>query len=229
MRPPPTARLDRSATHRLISSRYRDDGASVLVRIAQDDVHLQDIFDLDHATNDRLLAENDLLPGIGIGELVFDVPRYRIINAAFCHARPDGSRFNGPDRGAWYAGFELETSQAEVIFHKTVALAEIDCFEDSVTYDDHLADFRSEFHDLRDAPAFEACLAPDSYVASQTLAAGLLKQGSAGIVYPSVRQPGGTNLVCFRPALVSNVGLGSTFRFTWRGDPTPLVELETAR
>ena len=30
----------------------------------------QDIFDLDHATNERLIAENDLLPGIGIRELV---------------------------------------------------------------------------------------------------------------------------------------------------------------
>jgi hypothetical protein len=45
---------------------------------------------------------------------VFGVPNYRIVNAAFVHAHPLGSRFNGPDRGAWYAGFEVETSQAEV-------------------------------------------------------------------------------------------------------------------
>ena len=81
----------------------------MLVRIADGQAHLQDIFDLDNATNDRLLAENNLLPGIGIHELVFGVPHYRIVNAAFCHPHPLGSRFNGPDRGAWYAGLELAT------------------------------------------------------------------------------------------------------------------------
>ena len=59
------------------------DGDSVLTRIADDDDHLQTLFDLDHATNDRLRAENDLLPGIGIGELVFGIAHYRIVNAAF--------------------------------------------------------------------------------------------------------------------------------------------------
>jgi RES domain len=32
--------------------------------------------------------------------------------------------------------------------------------------------------------------------------------GSAGVVYPSVRQSGGTCIVCFRPALVNNVRKG---------------------
>jgi hypothetical protein len=229
VRVPRVTRLDRPDTHRLVASKYRDEGASVLAGIADDDAHLHDIFELDGATNDRLLAENDLLPGIGIDELIFAVPRYRVINAAFCHAHPTGSRFNAPDRGAWYASFELQTALAEVAFHKAIALAEIDEFHDSVTYDDDLAGFNGEFHDLRDAPELEACLAPDSYVASQLLAAGLLDGGSAGIVYPSVRHAGGTNLVCFRPALVGNVRPGSTYRFTWKGEVEPVIELESGR
>jgi RES domain-containing protein len=229
VRAPRISRVEQRDTHRLIASKYRHRGESVLTAIADDDAHLRDIFDLDDATNERLLAQSDLLPGIGIEELVFGVPRYRVINAAFCHAHPAGSRFNGPDRGAWYAAFELETSQAEVVFHKTMALAEIECFEDSVTCDDYLADFTGDFHDIRGDPAFEICLDPDSYIASQDLAADLLEHGSAGIVYPSVRRAGGTNLVCFRPALVANLRLSSTWRFTWRGAPTAIVELEEAR
>jgi len=81
------------------------------------------------------------VPGIGVHELVFDVPYYRIVNAAFTHAHPFGGRFNDPERGAWYAAFEIRTAQAEVAFHKTVQLAEIDRFEDVVTFDDYLADF----------------------------------------------------------------------------------------
>ncbi len=63
-----------------------------------------------------------MLPGIGVRELLFGVPYYRVVNAAFTHAHPLGSRFNGPDRGAWYAAFETRTAQAEVAFHKTVQL-----------------------------------------------------------------------------------------------------------
>lgn len=42
------------------------------------------------------------------------------LNAAFTHANPLGSRFNGPERGAWHAGFKAETAKAEVTFHKSV-------------------------------------------------------------------------------------------------------------
>lgn len=216
-------RLD---THRLIPSMYSDDGDSVLVRIADDDDHLEGLFDLDHATNERLLAENDLLPGIGRDELVFGVPHYRIVNAAFTHAHPLGSRFNGPDRGAWYAGFSLATSQAEVAWHKSVELSEIDWQETSVTYDDYLADFSGAYHDIRANAGFRDCLDPDSYVASQALADRLLATGSAGILYPGVRAPGGDCLACFRPALVGNVRKTARYRFTWSGGPDPEIELE---
>ena len=55
-------------THRLIPSKYSGDG--VLKRIADTDSHLEDLFALDNATNDRLQGEMDLLPGIGRDELV---------------------------------------------------------------------------------------------------------------------------------------------------------------
>jgi len=210
----------------MIPSKYSENGDSVLVRIADDDDHLQSIFDLDHATNDRLLAENDLLPGIGVDELVFSVPSYRIINAAFTHAHPLGSRFNGPDRGAWYAGFALETSQAEVAWHKSLELAEIDWLNESVTYDDYLADFGGEYHDIRGDDNFSDCLSADSYVASQGLADRLLAEDSPGVIYPSVRHAGGNCLACFRPALVGNVRKSARYRFTWSGKPEPEVELE---
>jgi hypothetical protein len=222
---PETSLIRQNDTHRLISSKHPDDGASVLARIADDDVHLQDIFDLDNATNDRLVAENNLLPGIGIHELVFGVPYFRIVNAAFCHANPLGSRFNGPDRGAWYAGFEIETSQAEIAFHKWRELAEVNWFDQEVAYDDYLADFSAEFHDIRGGTQFAEFLTPDTYVSSQELGEELLAAGSLGLIYPSVRRRGGTCVACFRPTLVMNVRRGRTYRFTWRGAATPEIAL----
>ena len=134
--------------------------------------------EMDGATNDRLCSRARLLPGIGPDELVFAVPLATVINAAFCHAHPLGSRFAGADRGAWYAGFEIETSHAEVAFHKSVELAEIGWPDESITYDDYQADFAGDFHDLRDAAGWTASLSPASYVASQSLAAHLPEAGA---------------------------------------------------
>lgn len=223
---PPAGQLRQLDTHRLIPSRYSPGEDSVLVRIADDDSHLQGVFELDSLTNDRLRAEADLLPGIGRDELVFGVPYASVVNAAFTHAHPLGSRFNGPERGAWYAGFELATSQAEIAWHKSVELAEIDWFEESVTYDDYLADFGGDYHDLRDAADFAECLDRASYRASQALAERLLQAGGNGLVYPSVRRPQGTCLACLRPALVGNVRRAARYRFTWAGTPEPEVRRE---
>jgi len=212
-------------TCRLIPSRFADLEDSVLVPLSDDDATLRDLFDLDNATNERLRGEADLLPGIGVDELVFGVPQFRIINAAYTYARPEGSRFNDGERGAWYCAFEAETALAEVCFHKAVEYQEINRFDDSVTYQALLADFNGSFHDIRGIRSFAKCLDPRSYVASQSLAAELLEAGSMGVIYPSVRRPEGTNLVCFRPALVGNVRKAWAYRLTWAGSPIPTVEL----
>jgi hypothetical protein len=250
---PPVSLVRRLDTHRLVPSRYLPRGDSVLAVLAADDEQLQAIFELDGATNDRLLTAQGRLPGIGVEELVSGVPHAAVVNAAFCHPHPLGARFNGPARGAWYAAFELETSQAEVAFHKTVQLAEIGRFDDSVTYDDYLADFSASFHDLRTArddsggarasgetggSADESTvrvrrgvppyLDPESYVASQRLAERLLDAGSLGVVYPSVRRAGGTCVACFRPALVGNVRRAQRYRFTWDGTPEPEIRVDRA-
>ncbi len=217
-----TCEVDRRDTHRLIPAQFADEGASVLARLTDDEETLNRVFELDNATNDRLLAESGLAPGIDVRELVFGIPAYRIINAAFCHPAPEGSRFNSADRGAWYAGFELETAQAEVAYHRRRWLQETAWEEEEVAdYLDYLADFHAPFHDLKQAEPFSPYLDPEDYAASQALAAQLLRQGSAGIVYRSVRSLGGTCIVCFRPVLVTNVRQGDTFTFTFPVEELP--------
>jgi len=227
-RDPGLTQLRQFDTVRLIPSRFADAEDSVLAPLADNDAVLRDLFDLDNATNDRLRGESGQLPGIGMDELVFGVPNFRMINAAYTYARPEGSRFNDGERGAWYCAFELDTALAEVSFHKTVEYQEIGRFDDSVSYQALLADFTASFHDLRGAADFPnpwaACLDPASYLASQGLAARLLDAGSMGVIYPSVRRPAGTNLACFRPALVGNVRKGQAYRLTWEGTPVPTVD-----
>jgi hypothetical protein len=207
---PPIRHIQRDATHRLIPARYIDRDETVLTRLTRDSRDLKKLFELEGATNDRLLGEAGLLPGISLQELVFGFSYSHIVNAVFTHSRPFGNRFNDPGRGAWYAGFSSKTSEIEVAHHKSQELKEIRWAEKEIfTYVDFLADFRGDFHDLRGASRFANCLHPTGYKASQRLAGDLLNAGSAGVVYPSVRHFGGTCIACFRPALVNNVKRGS--------------------
>jgi len=222
---PPTAEIKQDDTHRLIPSRYVDKDETVLTRLTEDPKDLQKLFELEGATNDRLLGESGLLPGITVRELVFGLSYSHVVNAAFTHTSPLGNRFNGPERGAWYAGFSRKTSELEVAYHRSQELKEIRWAEREVfTYVDFLADFRGEFHDLRGATRFANCLDPSSYKASQRLASELLEAGSAGVVYPSVRHAGGVCIGCFRPALVNNVRKGSRLSVTFENYfATPVI------
>ena len=211
---PNLSRIRQDDTHRLIPSTISE--KSVFERLTEDESELDDLFELDGATNDRLLGEANRLPGISVQELLFGLSYAHVVNAAFTHASPGGSRFNGPERGAWYAAFQLETAQSEVAFHKMQELQEIQWTEpETFTFDDCLADFRAEFHDVRRDKRYESSLDPDRYDESHALARTLLAEGSAGIVYPSVRRRGGTCLVCFRPALVLNVRKSVTVTMTF--------------
>jgi RES domain-containing protein len=204
---PHVSRLLQDDTHRLIPSTYDED--TVLNRLTTNSDELTALLELEGATNERLLGEAGLLPGITVRELVFGLSYSHIVNVAFTHAKPFGSRFNGPERGAWYAGFSLKTAGFEVAFHKSEDLREINWQEkETFFYADFLADFRGEFHDIREGFGLAKCLDPNSYAASQKLARELLDEGSAGVVYPSVRHNGGTCIACFRPALVNNVRRG---------------------
>lgn len=199
----------------MIAAKYSESG-SVLSSISDNQSMLADLAELDGATNDRLLGEEGLLPGISVHELVYGVRYASIVNAAFTHKNPAGSRFSDGSRGAWYAGVERATSIAEVAYHRVRQLANIDWKEEErFTYDDYLADFTTEFHDLRGRDRevatgqFRKFLKPGPtpacYAESQQLARTLLASGSNGVLYPSVRNPGGTCIACFRPALVYHV------------------------
>ena len=199
-------------THRLIPSRFSQAG-TVLSRLAASTDTVARLMELDDATNDRFLGEEGLLSGIGIHELVYGVRYAHIVNAAFTHASPSGGRFNGSNRGAWYAAVDRPTAIAEVAFHRTRQLEEVDwTIPETSTVDDYLADMVTPLHDLRSTAnpsPFEAYLVPDPipacYATPQQLAASLLRERSNGILYPSVRRAGGTCVACFRPPLVYNV------------------------
>jgi RES domain-containing protein len=220
--PFPVSRLALERTVRLVATaRLRD---PVLLRLARQE-YQADLAEIEGATSGRLAAQQQGTEGIQAGELLAGLPHANFINAAFAYFRPrELNRFNGPGRGAWYAALHVETCQIEVAFHMSRELQRVNDLNAVVDYAEMFASFAGEFVDLRNANPRPDCLHPDpamGYPAGNSLAELVRHNGHNGIVYPSVRHPGGTCLVALWPAAVQSVAQGRALRATWAGNPTP--------
>lgn len=205
----------------MIPARYPTTG--ILDRVARPE-DLESILQLESWTNDRVRTELGSLHRLPKSEWVSGELFSSVVMGSFCHASPLGGRFNAKDRGAWYAARTLDTALAEIAFHRTKELLEVRVTESVVQMRLFQSDFTGEVHDAR--PAIlenEPIHDPKSYSASQTLGAELLADGANGIIYRSVRHPGGECLACFRPKMVENVRAGQFYEFRWEGFPTPKI------
>lgn len=220
-RTPPVARIAWTKTSRLVPSRHPSVGLFDRVASPAD---LDAIIELEGWTNDRLSGELGILTNIPREEWVVGRPMATVVMAPFCHPAPGGGRFSIQDRGAWYAGRSLETALAESIHHRTRELQEIGAFETRVEVRLYQADFKAKFHDVRrEDRSFTGLLNPDDYEPSQRLGQRLFEEGSNGVLYRSVRDPGGQCLVCYRPRLVLNVRAAAHYEYRWEGSPAPRV------
>jgi RES domain-containing protein len=223
-------RIAQDRTIRLVATaRLRDPVLLKLVAKAD----LSALEEIEGATSGRLRAQVGGAERLDSRELVYGIPHAQFINAAFSYWRPrDLNRFNGPGRGAWYAALELDTRVAEVSFHMERELENISEFNATVDYAEMFASFIGDFVDLRDANPRPAFLDPNparSYKAGNRFADAVRAAGHYGIVYPSLRHPGGTCLVALVPHAVQSVTQGRVVRLTWSGTPGAVVSvLESA-
>jgi len=225
-----TAINDRALV-RLIPATYHK--PPVLRGLVDTDDEAALLAELEGQTSARLIAEREGSPALDRRELVFarrarDLAVYgqTHINAAFTYTRPTGNRFNRGYRGAWYCSYDVLTSAEEVGYHRTRELSYIGIFEDEARYVELLADFIGDFPDLDGVVGSEA-LDPDpmvGYPAGQALAEKLRREGHRGLLYPSVRRPGGRCFVAFDPGIVQNVRPGASWRLAWKGSPDYTVE-----
>ncbi|WP_339640006.1 RES family NAD+ phosphorylase [Jannaschia helgolandensis] len=215
---------------RLISETHHK--PPVLRGLVDSDEEAAILAEIEGETSARLIAEAQGSPALDRRELAFarrshDLTLYgqSHINAAFTYTRPKGNRFNTGDRGAWYCAWDMLTSAQEVGFHRTRELGFIGRYEDEARYVELLADFIGDFPDMHgDAhPALD----PDpghGYPAGQRLAADLRAEGYRGLIYPSVRHPGGRCFVAFDPGIIQNVRPGASWKLVWQGAPEFTVE-----
>lgn len=209
-------------TVRLVSSaRLRD---PVLLKLVEEE-ELAALAEIEGATSARLVAEAHGAEGVARDELVHGVPYAAFINASFAYWKPQApNRFNAA-RGAWYAALAVETCMREVAFHMTEFLALSGVLRGVIDYAEMFASMAGEFVDLRATPG-HPCLDPDpaaGYPVGNALAEAARARGLNGVIYPSVRHLGGTCIAALLPHAVQSVAPGALYRFTWAGDPEPII------
>lgn len=217
------ARVAFARTVRLVSTANRR--PAILASLVADE-DLEALSEIEGATSARLLAQDTGLAGIDAHEFVFGVPHAKFINAAFAYSRPrELNRFNGPDRGAWYAALDVETCLAEVVFHMAGFLDRSGRYDATVEYVELYASLAGEYVDLRDSPG-APCLDSDPSLAhplGNALADTVRARGYNGLIYPSARHPDGTCIAALWPHAVQSVAQGACWRIQWSGSPVPVV------
>ena len=155
-------------------------------------------------TNDRLVPER--LGRLPKEDWVHGRPNASVVMAAFLHVSPTGSRFNGPDLGAWYAAADLRTAAAEVGHHLRREAVASRRRELRRTYRSYSARLDGDYLDIRDRRTERPDLyAPDSYAVSQRFGEAVRAGDGDGILFASVRLAGGENVAAYRPRNVLDV------------------------
>jgi RES domain-containing protein len=141
------------------------------------------------------------------------------IMAPFAYRSP--SRFSDGSFGVYYAGLDEATAIREVAFHRgrfLAATAEPPCvLEEQLLR----ARVKGDLEDLREDwsrhPEWSAP-SPLAYGAAQALGALLHGQGATGLVYPSVRNPGGDCVGILRPRAVTACRQVRALKYLWDGE-----------
>jgi hypothetical protein len=198
---------------RLIPSRFPP--VSIFERVATPE-QLDAVYAVEMLTNPRLRQEAGAIDLVEPDERVVGTGSTPVM-AAFCHLNPQGSRFSDGTWGVYYAAARLETAVAEVAYHHGRFLAATR--EDAIDIDmrTYVAAVAKPLHDVR-PPRWSGVHDPDDYAPSQALARQLRDRGSWGLVYRSVRDPGGECIAALRPkAIALPVRQAAHITLRWNG------------
>lgn len=185
-------------------------------RIDLDERGKRALWALQVRVNPRLLQETGKLSCIRPGDLLRG-PHASIVLGAFTHTR-NPSRFSDGAFGSYYAAQSQLTAIHETVHHKQRYARE----RGMRAQDFHMRVWNGEVlqpcYDVR-AAAYDPLRAPDDYSAGQAFTRTLLAADpdAHGILYHSVRHPGGSCLAALRPVTVSLPRQDAHLVYRWDG------------
>lgn len=203
--------------HRVIASEYASENlfdrlTGHLTYTDQEADNLREVADL---TNPYVLGERgrielvlpqDHVHGSGAGLIV---PAFTFPTVA--------SRFSDGSAGTYYAARSLDSAVAETCYHATAYLrGSGPCVVDKTAVE---ANLDGVFLDMRHGrPAPPGIYDPADYRAAQALGAMVRQLLGFGIVYDSVRGPGGECVAVMRPPVLQHAAAVQTLQYMWDGN-----------
>jgi RES domain-containing protein len=138
--------------------------------------------------------------------------------AAFTHLNPQGSRFSDGNYGVFYCAHDRETAIAETRYHQALFMAATEELPMRLQMRLYTVEAQGEVADLREASRADPRIVdPDDYGTSQSVGRTLRKQDAQGILYPSVRHPGGECLAALRTGILKNCLHAAYLEYNWNG------------
>ena len=210
----PTTRLTWRPAYRVIPIRFPAVGLFERVASSED---FDALYALEAMTNDRLRDEVGEISLVPAEERLFG-PGSTCIMAAFTHLNPLGSRFSDGRYGVFYCARKRDTAIAETRHHAALfmeATAEPPMRLQMRLYS---VEAKGQVADLREASRADPRIVdPDDYGYSQAIGRTLRAEGALGIVYPSVRHPGGQCLAALRTGILKNCLHAAYLEYNWNG------------
>jgi len=185
-------------------------------RIDLDEDEKRALWALTARVNPRVLTETGDLCLVRPGDMVHG-PHADIVMGAFTHARMP-TRFSDGRMGIYYCARTQLTAIHETAFHKACHARERSVPAQNFHMRVWIGEVRKPCYDVR-GPDYDALHDPDHYGSSQQFARWLLARDpdAYGIVYRSVRHPGGDCLAALRPVTVSLPVQGPHLVYHWDG------------
>ncbi len=207
--------------HRIVPSHFPPIDLFETVADAEE---LEIVFAIESLTNDRLKDEVGVLRRVLEKDRVSG-PGSTPVMAAFTHIGLP-SRFTDGRYGVYYGARDLKTAIAETVYHRERFLSATREPDTEFTLRQYINKVALPLHDIR-GEGYEIVHDPDHYDASQDFARSLRAEGSHGLLYRSVRDPGGECVAAFRPRTVTIPVQGCHFRYVWSGYRQQIVAVLT--
>lgn len=205
--------FDRERTWRVIAARHPP---IALFELVADRAEFDALHELEAAFSPHY-DEVSLLEYLPRSEWVFG-PGAGYVMAPFAYRSP--SRFSDGSFGVYYAGLAEETAIHEVAFHRGRFLAmtrEVACVQEEQVLQAFVSGVLLDIRGEADAHPDLYVAEPTAYGRAQAFGATVRRAEGTGLVYASVRHPGGACAGIFRPRAVSECRAIRPLRYVWDG------------
>jgi hypothetical protein len=172
------------------------------------------VFAIEAITNDRLrehvgdlalIPADDRIAGLGSTPIM----------AAFTHIGVVTRFSDGTEYGIYYGARDLDTAFAETVYHRELFLSATNEPDTELTMRSFINKVALALHDIRGSEFSD--LYDDDYVRPQQFAKSMRANGSNGLLYKSVRDPGGECVAAFKPKAVTIPIQGAHYKYIWSG------------